>query len=150
MNYILKDCQFIIDSEYLTNGTLYAILKDDRTTYSGLTFEEYKKEAQKNCNSEKGFKVVDFDSFDELTGKYHEGLKEPFKEITEDRYDDLLNCLPPMNYRRYKDCTIFFISEAYTADMHTCCIAREGKYYSALRDRKETNEELYSALLKTA
>jgi len=110
-----------------------------------LTFEEYK-----DLPENKGKKLVAINNkkMDELLKIYYKGLKSKFKEITETRYNEMLECLPPMDWHNYRGISIFFIVEAYTGSMHSCFIKTKGKHYEALRDASEGDEALYKDFRK--
>jgi hypothetical protein len=90
-------------------------------------------------------RIVTNDEFSELYYQSTQELKTPFKEVTEAQYWEALECLPPMKWRDIAEgVNVFFISEAYTADLHACYIhdRRSGKYYGATRSVFETNAQL--------
>ncbi|MDR6548482.1 hypothetical protein J2810_004572 [Chryseobacterium rhizosphaerae] len=76
---------------------------------------------------------------------------ENFKEITAERWEDLLNCLPPKRWHDYENLNIFFMGECFTGKIYTCCIKdrNTGKYYSALRRINETDEEIKKIYLES-
>lgn len=78
--------------------------------------------------------------------KYQTSLQTPFEEITEHRYWDLLGCVPPKRQRSGS----FFVGEAYYGSIYRFCFELDGKYYSALRDIRLTDEELYKQRRKFA
>lgn len=51
----------------------------------------------------------------------------PVKEITEERYNWLLNCLPPSGYKQYGGMTSFWMCERIYADVAQYCVAIHGK-----------------------
>lgn len=65
---------------------------------------------------------------------FHKTLMGPWKEITEERYEDMFEALPPLKYQGGPIVT-FFLGECFTHDLYTCCLHDKltGKYYSALR-----------------
>jgi len=60
-------------------------------------------------------------------------LQKPFEEIEEDDFFYMFECLPPVRYTNLGGLEYFFISEAYTQNLHTLCISAKGKYFKALR-----------------
>lgn len=104
-----------------------------------LNFEQYQKEKNEPL------KVVTEQELDKLFKEYEEkSILQKFTEITEERYFDLLECLPPKRWHNFKGLEIFFMGECYTSNIYTCCIHDPStkKYYSALRRITETSEEL--------
>lgn len=80
-----------------------------------VTFEEY--------NKQHNGKLIAL-PWDEFNEKYYQpylqSLQKPFVEITEERYYDLLECLPPQGWRDLNnEWNVFYIMEAYTANLHT-------------------------------
>lgn len=78
--------------------------------------------------------------------KYQTSLQTPFEEITEHKFGDLLGCVPPKRQRSGS----FFVGEAYYGNIYRFCFELNGKYYSALRDIRLTDEELYKQRRKFA
>ena len=78
--------------------------------------------------------------------KYQTSLQTPFEEITEHKFWDLLGCVPPKRQRSGS----FFVGEAYYGSIYRFCFELNGKYYSALRDIRLTDEELYKPRRKFA
>lgn len=81
--------------------------------------------------------------------EFNQSLCEEWKEITEEQYEDALECLPPMRWHNigYKT-SVFFISEAYTADIHSAYISSQGKYYTANRSINMKSEDIYNDFVK--
>lgn len=61
--------------------------------------------------------------------EYHMNLQGAFEEITEERYDSLFNCLPPVRWKGGR----FFLGEAYSGSIHSMCFALDGKFYEGKR-----------------
>ena len=136
-----------LDKEFKGNAEATMTKGSDMVHYTGLSLPEYLKD-RKISN----YHLLDWDSFYELyyVG-YNKSLQKPFKEITEDRYYDLLECLPPMRWGNIiGGVNMFFVMEAYTADLHTCVLKLtrngESKYYSALRSKYIKGEEVVAQL----
>jgi len=92
-------------------------------------------------------------SWDEFVNQYYkpylDSLQGDFKEITADQYNTSLECLPPQKWHDINSrFNSFYIMEAYTADLHSFYIKdREtGKYYTALRSKYISNEDLLRQL----
>lgn len=102
------------------------------------SFEDYKKE--------KGNENLVTMTWEELEEKYiipyKNNLQKPFKEITEEDFNEMLNVLPPMRWTRFENGRFFFISEAYTADLHSLYVKYKGKYYTGLRSRFMKDEDI--------
>lgn len=86
------------------------------------------------------------DYYEQITKPYLQSLQGDWQEITEERYWDMLEVLPPMKWTRRPTYELFFICEAYTHDLHTCCVQQDKKYYSALRSKYEAPDKLIEQL----
>lgn len=73
---------------------------------------------------------------------YHQSLSEPFKEITEEDYYDLLDVLPPLRMRQNS----FFVGEPYYGNMYSFCFTRQGRYFKGLRSVLTPQSELDSQI----
>lgn len=100
----------------------------------GETLEELRiRENNPNLNA------VSWSEVEALMDKYENDLQTEFEEMTEERYDDLLNCLPPARWKG----TRFFISEGYSGSLHQMCFQLENKkYYGALRSIRLSDAEI--------
>jgi len=151
MNTTQTTKEWIVSNPF--NRRQYSSITNGRVDYSGalynsngenLTYAEYMsapERASKYINP----RIVSDDEFFELYQQSERDMVTTFKEVTEEQYFDALECLPPMKWHNISsDLNVFFISEATTGVLHSCYIAQRstGKYYSALRSRLETDEEL--------
>lgn len=106
------------------------------------TLEEYK--IQKNNPH---LIALDWDVFyKDWYEPYLIGLQKDWEEITEERYWEMLEVLPPVRWTQ-GIISFFFISEAYTANLHSCIIKdatdkNNPKYYEALRGIDTPAEKL--------
>ncbi|MCM5558497.1 hypothetical protein [Pleomorphomonas sp. JP5] len=57
-----------------------------------------------------------------------EYLERPPVEITEERYDDLLNVMPPVHWRTADGVERFLLCEAETGRIHLACAKRNGRF----------------------
>lgn len=117
-------------------------LETAKCRYSERTMSELRQEYGNDIVA------ITWDEFYEQVEKpYLLRLQKPFKEITEEEWDNMLNCLPPMRWHDFvPGLNVFFCSEGYTADLHGCYIKDRvnGKYYTALRSRFISDEELFN------
>lgn len=113
-----------------------------------FTLEEYK-----TFKNNPNLIAVPFDEFNtKVLIPYHESLCGEFTEITEEKYWDALECLPPMKWHDLdSNFNVFFISEAYTASIHSCFIKdkKNKKYYTAMRDIFISDEVLLNQIVST-
>lgn len=147
-----SDWLYIIDpTNFYGAITSHIDPKDNRVCYSGelyrgkgcenMTFNEY-KEFKKNPN----LIAMEYSEFFEKYYKpYLKTLQGPWKEITADDWMRALECLPPLRWTNTGNhFEFFFLCEADTADLHSCFISSNGKYYSAVRSRYANTEALES------
>jgi hypothetical protein len=110
----------------------------------GVTFAEYNKKHGGNLIAQT------WDEFYPVLEKYNtDNYVKPWKEITEEEYWDYLECLPPCEWHDLnKRFNSFYMSEAYTADLHLFCIKdrQTGKYYCANRSRFISDSDLINNL----
>lgn len=123
-------------------GSCYSNLIDGVSPYSGRTRAEI--EAQ---YPDEKFIEVDWDGFEKMLKDYEKNLITGWTEITEERYWEMLEILPPMNWRNLTaGINIFCISEALTGSLHAHFLKLsnkgEVKYYEATKDRFTKNEDL--------
>ena len=111
---------------------------------SGQTWEEYKAESGREH-----LKVIEADEMEKLYNGYVQSLITTFTEIDEETYDRMLNCLPPQRWHTYRGVNIFYISEAYYANIHACYTRVNEKYYTADRLINERDEDWYEAFVES-
>ena len=118
--------------------------RPERDNYRGLTLEEY-RQAVGNPN----LVALTWEELEPLHEAYKKSLQDPWQEVTEQAFDIALESLPPQKWR---DITprfnVFYLQEAYTADLHTHYVhdREEEKYYKALRSRFSTDAQLLAEL----
>lgn len=69
---------------------------------------------------------------------YLQSLCAPFSEITEERYFDYMDVLPPIRHTR----NFFFMGEPYHADIYRFCFRAGGRYFTGLRSVTTPRKEL--------
>ena len=90
-------------------------------------------------------------SFDYALEQIHEKEKEVYPmlqpiEITEDQWNEMFECLPPMHYKRTEAGTSFKMSEMTRGDI-TCAYAIKGEKFYCMNARiKTTHEEIMGAI----
>jgi len=144
--------KYIINTNEAFKGTcINAITNYPIVDYTeGKKWEDYKKDKEEADPTIK-LELIDTKQFDEKLETYYKSLVSEWSEVDEDRYMDALECLPPMKWHDLESgINIFYISEAYTGDLHTAYIhARnrgENKYFSATRRLRETDAELLESI----
>lgn len=125
-------------------GWVTAILKGARSTYTNYTFEQI----QADTPDDELEVIYDFDVYYEKYHKPYElSLQKEWKEITEEQYYEMLECLPPWRWRKIdSNISCFAVSECYTMSLHSFCLevtTEEGlKYFSALRSIYTSDESI--------
>jgi hypothetical protein len=83
-------------------------------------------------------------TWDEVIPLIQEGSYAKYKsapvEITEDRWDEMLNVLPPMKWRSGRGAESFMISEALTLDLRSI-FCRIGDRYFEMTDKQSLTHE---------
>ena len=82
--------KYIIDSRYFDGACLTSMSDNLHSDYGGETLEEL-RERERNPH----LTTVSPERMALLVRRYARSLCKPFREITEERYYDLLDCLPP-------------------------------------------------------
>ena len=93
-------------------------------------------------NGEEVFALPWDEVYDNFIVPYQKKLQGPWKEVTEERFWEMLECLPPMRWNKLGDIEFFFVSEATTGPLHACFVRKGDRYYEGLRDRFISIEEL--------
>jgi hypothetical protein len=106
------------------------------------TLEQY-KERENNPN----LIAIDLETYErEYFKPYLNSLMQPWKETTEERFYDMLNCLPPAKWIRGKEKELFFVGECYTENLYECYIRKGKRYFVALRPISTDPNQLFNLL----
>ena len=134
----MKDrLKYVIDSRYFGGTCLTSMSDEFRNDYGGETIEELRIRENNPY-----LKAVTSSDMDKKLRLYHQSLSEPFKEITEEDYYDMLDVLPPLRMRQNS----FFVGEPYYRNMYSFYFTRQGKYFKGLRSILTPQSELYSQI----
>jgi hypothetical protein len=125
--------KYILDPEKFDGSVLTTMRDDIHSDYGGETLEELRTRE----NNPK-LQALTVEELEPIYKQYEESLCKPFKEISKEKYWNLLECLPPKRYNGNR----FFMSECYYGNLYRFCFKLRGKYYSALRSILLTDEEL--------
>ena len=121
----------VIDSRYFDSVIVTSMRDDVHSDYGGETLEQLRD------RYDNPFLItVTPDRIALLLKRYDKALCQPFEEITQERYYDLMECVPPKRMRRNR----FFVGEAYSGNMYDLCFILGGKYFKALRDIRLSDE----------
>ena len=101
----MKDrLKYVIDSRYFDGTCLTSMSDGFHNDYGGETIEELRIRENNPY-----LKAVTPSDIDKKLRLYNQSLSEPFKEITEEDYYELLDVLPPLRMRQNS----FFVGEPY-------------------------------------
>ena len=136
INHLTYQCtmRYIIDSRYFDGTCLTSMSDDMHSDYGGETLEAL-REREKNPY----LVAVSPVRMTLLVKRYTRALCKPFHEITEERYYELLECLPPA--RMQSDW--FFVGEPYYRNLYALCFESDGRYFRAERPIRLSNAEIY-------
>lgn len=131
--------KYVIDPTVPFKGVVITSMSDDvHSDYGNETLEQL-KERENNPN----LIVVDPEKVAELVNEHRDSLNaEPFKEIDEERYYDMMDCVPPARMLR----NAFFIGECYQYDIHLFCFTIGGRFFEGLRTLNTPKEKLYAEI----
>ena len=125
--------RYIIDSRYFDGICLTSMSDDLHSDYGGETLEGL-REKENNPH----LTAVPLKRMELLVRRYTRSLCTPFLEITEERYYDLLECLPPARMKN----GWFFVGEPYYGDLYPFCFRSGGKCFHAERSILLTDVEI--------
>lgn len=130
----MKDrLKYVIDSRYFDGTCLTSMSDGFHNDYGGETIEELRIRENNPY-----LKAITPSDIDKKLRLYNQSLSEPFKEITEEDYYDLLDVLPPLRMRQNS----FFVGEPYYGNMYSFCFTRQGRYFKGLRSVLTPQSEL--------
>ena len=116
---------------------------DDGKTYglySGKTLDELALDTGADIQ------VIDHEAFATLQDNSY--ITDP-KPITAERYDEALNCLPPVRWGTYRGIESFRLSELYCGNV-TSIFARKGDQFWEFRDRIDISSEALASKVEAA
>lgn len=129
--------KYVIDSRYFDGTCLTSMSDGFHNDYDGETIEELRIRENNPY-----LKAVIPSDMDKKLRLYHQFLSEPFKEITEEDYYDLLDVLPTLRMRQDS----FFVGEPYYGNTYSFCFTRQGRYFKGLRSILTPQSELDSQI----
>jgi hypothetical protein len=90
------------------------------------------------------YQIVCAEAFSELHEKFLNNLCGHWQEIDAERYDEMLNVLPPDDWRQGG----FYLSERDIGDVAGFYQALDGKYYTSRQRRSTPRKEILAGLQK--
>ena len=130
---MIADTEYVIRKSDEFRGIPYSMLHFGIECFTGKPRAIYETDEYEILSKvEYGKKI---DAFcEEFCGRW--------KEITEQRYDEMLNVLPPLKRERGG----FFISEAYTLNIHPFYQKYQSRYYEAMFQLNTPREKILSSI----
>lgn len=116
--------KYIIDSRYFDGACLTSMSDGLHSDFGGGTLEELKK-SEDNPH----LIAITPGRMALLVKRYTRALCKPFREITEERYGDLRDCLPPACMGN----GWFFVGEPYYGNLYPLCFRSGGRFFIAER-----------------
>ncbi len=130
--------KYIIDSRYFDGACLTSMSDNLHSDYGGETLEELRKR-EKNPH----LVAVSPGRMSLLVKRYTRALSRPFREITEERYYDLFECLPPARMGK----GWFFVGEPYYGNLYPFCFRSGGRFFMAERSIRLSDAEISRQIL---
>lgn len=122
---------------------IYDIVKGDKAIYSNHLGEGIDKILSK------GYELMPFSKALELMKiAENEKVVSNWEEITEDRFDEMLNVLPPENWIRQGKYQEFRMCEYYTSDITSHYFKFGDRYFAALRRNTEKFDQHFKEIEK--
>lgn len=142
MNILAVDTKHMSVYDFLRDGETEQELQSRANTYRQNDIESWdKNRRQYPCEIyenyyksalEKEYKVMTWDEYEKLQKDFY--LDRPLVETTEEHFEDMLNCLPPLKWCTIDGIEMFCMSEMYTG-VYTSQYARyKDNYYTKLVD----------------
>ena len=126
--------RYIIDSRFY-RGYIVALMHDDVHNDND---KEETLEALRIRHNNPNLIAITPERLQVLYKRYRESIITPFLEITEERYNELLNCLPPLRMTQYS----FFAGGEIYNDLYLFCFTASGRFYCGERSIRLTTDEL--------
>lgn len=93
-----------------------------------------------NCKKEYLAAKYEMMTFEEYLSRQKKTMVSgEVSEVTEENYNDSLNCLPPLKWCSRDGFELFCMREMYTGTYTTQYAKKDGKYYSAMVDVTDEN-----------
>lgn len=131
--------KFVIDSRFFRGYCLTSFSDGTHSDYGGETLEELK------INENNPYLIaIPLNRMYKRNRIYEQSLCAPFREITEEDYDDYLNVLPPIRYTG----RFFFVGEPYSSNLYPFCFTVGGRYFKGLYPIRASKDELEMVIAK--
>lgn len=141
---------YLLDGKKFS-GSIRATVRNGFVDYSfdtvlqrNLTLDEY-------CGREKIKEPVllDWENLKPIIKEWEEkNLITEFQEISEEKFFEMLEILPPLNFCNFQVGFLFFLRELTYGDISGCYVKFKDKYYYAQKRITETPESLLKEIVK--
>jgi hypothetical protein len=122
---VYKDPQGLLRAAYTSEKPF----GEDPAKYPDKRADEYLEELNRNlAKDEPDFQLLSWDEASpQITEAEDKEFPTPWVEISHEKWDTMLNILPPCRWRTVRGVEMFFVSEAYVSNFH--------EHYARLGDR---------------
>ena len=131
---IMKKTTLVVDKNNY-RGHVQTILYDGVCPYTNKTADEYIAE---------GYTVMTDDEYNKFYQEYERSLCNDWSEVTEEKYWDALEVLPP---KKWYDGG-FYMGECYMGTLYSFYQKWNGKYYTSLQSICKPRNEILDNLKK--
>jgi len=111
--------EFVIKKSDDFHGIPHTILEDGIDVCSGNPRKSYETDE---------YEIIPEDVFEKKLESFCSDVCGKWEETTEERYNDMLDILPPLKWTRGG----FFVSEAYTLNIYPFHQKLDGRFYQAM------------------
>ncbi len=128
-----KNYKFVINPKKY-DGRAKTILLDNKCLFTEKTEKDYIKE---------GYQVLTEVEYTKIHEEYLNSLCGNWQEITEDEYNEMLNILPPVDWKNGG----FFIGERYMDDVTAFYQQWRDKYYTSYQRLSYPRQQIIDSLM---
>lgn len=114
------------------------VMPDGRGRYGGRTLTEYQAEYRGE---------VIIISSDEAVERHKAKFMKPVRQVTKERFWDMLEVLPPCRWWRESAAESFFVSERITYDLVSWFVRLGDKYYELVASDKLNHHDVVALVL---
>jgi len=126
--------EYVIKKESGFLGIPYSILYYGREAWGGGKDRAFYETGE--------YEILSEAEFDKKVEAFYDSFCGNWKEITEEKFTEMLEILPPVEWKRGG----FFLSEGYTLDIHPFYQKERGRYYEAYFRITATRDEILKSL----
>lgn len=152
MNTYNKITGYVVKLPF-TGHALDVILDGTRVAYSDINnLDHFIMKESRSLKDGESIREVSETEFNELHANWLlTKVKKPFTEITLEKWEDMLEVLPPLRWHTIAGrWNVFFLSEMYTASYGSMFVKdlRTKKCYEGLKDARATDDQHLAEIKK--